>query len=166
MQAAVRWWHAELAAADRAWLRGLPFSATMRVGGETVRFVHASTVGVWTRVWEEHSAQEAAAFFGPSPHIEPGPAPAVACYGDLHGAYEERTRDGLLVNVGSVGNPLDDPRASYVVLEPGPDGVVARFERVEYDVEGELAVAERLAMPEREPWARELREGHYRGLGD
>lgn len=166
MHAAVRWWHDELTPDDRAWLRGLPFSAALEVGGSGVRFVHASVAGVWTRVWEEHSAEDAARFFGPSDHIAAGPAPVVVCYGDLHGAYVERTPDGLLVNVGSVGNPLDEPRASYVVLEAGERGIEAHFERVAYDVAAEVAVAAGLAMPELDPWVRELREAHYRGRSD
>ena len=161
---AVRWWHDELTPSDRAWLRALPFSASSEVGGRTVRFVHASTTGVWNRVWQDHTAQEAAAFFGPSERIEPGPTPAVVCYGDLHGAYLERTPHGQLVNVGSVGNPLDETRASYVLHEPGRTGVDVRFERVAYDVDAEVAVATRLAMPQLAPWIRELREARYRGL--
>lgn len=160
---AVRWWHDELTPQDRAWLRGLPFAASIAIGDEPVRLLHASAAGVWTRVWEEHTDEEAASFFGPSEHIDPGPAPAVVCYGDLHGAYIEHTPQGLLVNVGSVGNPLDEPRASYVVLERGRRGVEVRVERVDYDIDAEVEVAERLAMPELEPWIRELRESHYRG---
>jgi protein phosphatase len=163
VQTAVRWWQDELTPQDRAWLRGLPFSASMEVGDHLIRFLHASVLGVWNRVWQEHTDQEAAGFFGSSELIDPGQAPDVVCYGDLHGAYLEQTPRGLLVNVGSVGNPLDEPRASYVVLEPGRSGIEVHFERVAYDIEAEAAVAVRLAMPQREPWIRELREAHYRG---
>lgn len=166
LRSAVQWWHDELDGDDRRWLRGLPFAASRTLGGQGIRFVHASVHGVWTRVWVQHSAEEAAAFFGPSDLIAPGPTPTVACYGDLHNAYEEHTPDGLLVNVGSVGNSLDDPRASFAVLEAAPGGVDVRFERVEYDVEAELAAARSTGMPLYDVWARELREARYRGRTD
>lgn len=41
------------------------------------------------------------------------------------------TGDKLICNVGSVGQPRDDPRASYVLFAPG----IICFRRVEYDVE-------------------------------
>ncbi|HUT61184.1 MAG TPA: metallophosphoesterase, partial [Phycisphaerae bacterium] len=51
---------------------------------------------------------------------------------EINGAYEVAKGRKALINVGSVGQPRDrDPRASYVVVEPG----VVRFVRVEYDVE-------------------------------
>lgn len=159
---AVQWWHDELDPADRGWLRDLPFSADLVLGGAAVRFVHASMEGVWTRVWREHSAEEAAGFFDAAA----GPAPTVACYGDLHLAYVERTPSGLLVNVGSAGNPLDEPRASYVVLGATDDEPTVEFVRVAYDVEAEVAAAERSAMPLAAAWARELREAYYRGRTD
>lgn len=72
------------------------------------------------------------------------------------------------MNVGSVGNPLDEPTPSYVILEgvaggeaDAPFGV--QFVRVPYDVEAEIAVARQLGMPEAEAWAIELRTGIYRG---
>ena len=75
-----------------------------------------------------------------------GPAPTVVGYGDVHDAYLE-SRDGrTLFNTGSVGNPLDEPTPSYVILEgvldatePAPFEV--RFVRVPYDVDAEIAVA-------------------------
>ena len=71
--------------------------------------------------------------------------------------------------MGSVGNPLDEPVRSYVVLsgelgsaEEGPFGL--EIVRVPYDVEAEVEVAHALGMPETEPWEVELRTGVYRGL--
>jgi len=49
---------------------------------------------------------------------------------ELDGVYEVDPARKALVNVGSVGQPRDhDPRAGYVLLEPG----LVRFVRVEYD---------------------------------
>jgi protein phosphatase len=72
------------------------------------------------------------------------------------------------VNVGSVGNPLDEPTASYVILEGDPEGdrtapFSVQFVRIAYDVEAEISVAEQLGMPEADAWAIELRTAIYRG---
>ena len=51
---------------------------------------------------------------------------------EVGNAYEVVSARKALINVGSVGQPRDrDPRASYVVVEPG----LIRFVRVSYDVE-------------------------------
>ncbi|WP_454299164.1 metallophosphoesterase family protein [Salana multivorans] len=96
-------------------------------------------------------------------------------YADIHDAYLEVDNGRTLFNVGSAGNPLDEPTPSYVILEgvegvEGVDRSAARsapfglqFVRVPYDVESEIAVAEDLLMPTREQWAVELRTAVYRG---
>jgi diadenosine tetraphosphatase ApaH/serine/threonine PP2A family protein phosphatase len=62
---------------------------------------------------------------------------------EVSGVWEFSGPRKVLINVGSVGQPRDrDPRASYVVVEPG----LARFVRVEYDVES--VVQKVLAVPE------------------
>jgi len=62
---------------------------------------------------------------------------------ELEGTYEVNPQHKALINVGSVGQPRDrDPRASYVLVEPGR----VQFVRVEYDTE---AVAQKVyAIPE------------------
>ena len=51
---------------------------------------------------------------------------------ELEGIYEVEPNRKAMINVGSVGQPRDrDPRASYVLIEPG----AVRFMRVEYDVD-------------------------------
>jgi diadenosine tetraphosphatase ApaH/serine/threonine PP2A family protein phosphatase len=98
-----------------------------------------------------------------------GPAPSVVGYGDIHEAFVEGGGGRTLFNVGSVGNPLDEPVPSYVVLEgivdepePAPFGI--QVVRVPYDVEPEISVAARLGMPALEPYAVELRTALHRGL--
>ena len=60
-----------------------------------------------------------------------------------------------LLNPGSVGQPRDgDPRAAYLLLEPGQ---VARFRRVEYDVETTQAEMREAGLPE--PLAARLAAG-------
>lgn len=50
---------------------------------------------------------------------------------ELDWEFEIEPEHKVIVNVGSVGQPRDrDPRAAYVILEPG----LVRFVRVEYDL--------------------------------
>lgn len=73
---------------------------------------------------------------------------------ELRNAYEITPKKAL-INVGSVGQPRDrDPRASYVLIEPG----VVNFIRVEYDFR---ATAEKIfAIPELDDYlGTRLKEG-------
>lgn len=90
-------------------------------------------------------------------------------YGDLHAAWMINVDASTLVNVGSVGNPLDGRTAAqYVVLEgrrgPDPGDLHVSFRRVSYDVEAAIALARRREMPELEPYTIELRTGVYRAF--
>jgi predicted phosphodiesterase len=163
------WWRDELRPAQRAWLKELPLSHDLLVSGKRIRLFHASAESPHVRVHYDHTREQFAGMFANTPMTGGGPEPTVVGYGDLHDAYVETTEGRTLFNVGSVGNPLDEPLPSYVILEgvlgatdPSPFGL--QFVRVPYDVEAEIAVAERLAMPRATEWAAELRTARYRGL--
>jgi diadenosine tetraphosphatase ApaH/serine/threonine PP2A family protein phosphatase len=66
--------------------------------------------------------------------------------------YVVRPEEKAIVNPGSVGQPRDgDPRASYAILDTGPDGKqpTVRFHRVNYDIQ--LTVDQIHAIPELHP---------------
>jgi predicted phosphodiesterase len=162
------WWRDELRPDQRDWLRALPLSHDLLVSGRDLRVFHASATSVYTRVFRQHTADEFAGMFATTELTGPGPVPSVVGYGDIHAAYVEVHDDRTLFNTGSVGNPLDEPVPSYVVLEgavgvaePGPFSL--QLVRVPYDVEAEIAAARTLGMPQFEPYAVELRTGVYRG---
>ncbi len=97
-----------------------------------------------------------------------GVTPTLVVYGDIHDAYLETVDSLTLLNVGSAGNPLDEPHAAYAILEGELDGASdAPFSiqhvRVPFDVEAEIAVARERGMPELEPYASELRTAVHRG---
>ena len=97
-----------------------------------------------------------------------GPSSDVVVYGDIHDPFLRSGREGVLANVGSVGNQLDDPTPSYVILEGDADGGAEapfgiQFVRVPYDVEAEIEATLALGMPETEAYILELRTGVYRG---
>lgn len=164
----MRWWRDELSVASRAWLATLPFSRDLVMSGRRVRLFHASAESPHIRMHFHHSPEQFAGMFDNTEMTGDGPAPDVVGYADIHDAYVESFEGRTLFNVGSVGNPLDEPTPSYVVLEGVPDSeermpFSIQFVRVPYDVEAEVAVADRLDMPTRDLWARELRTAVYRG---
>lgn len=162
------WWRKEIPAEDRQWLFALPGSLDLELSGRRVRVLHASPVDEFTRVHREHGAEQFAMMFAPTPFTGDGGPADVVVYGDIHDPFLRSGKEGTLVNVGSVGNQLDDPTPSYVVLEGDPDGgkdapFGIQFVRVPYDVEAEIAAARALGMPELEAYEIELRTGVYRG---
>lgn len=165
----MRWWHNELSAQDRQWLSNLPLVHDLVLSGRRIRLVHASAESVYTRVHFRHTDEQFDAMFASTELTGDGPAPTMVGYGDIHDAYLEVNRGRTLFNVGSVGNPLDEPMASYVILEGVPDGGPSdpfglQFVRVAFDIEAEIAVAELLAMPQLQAYAIELRTAIYRGM--
>lgn len=162
------WWHNELGPADRHWLQTLPPSHDLVLSGRRIRLFHASAKSVYHRVHFRHTDDDFEGMFAATELTGYGPAPDVVCYGDIHDAYAATYRSRTLVNAGSVGNPLDEPQASYVILEGEPGGgrtepFSIQFVRVPYDVEAEIAVATALGMQALEAYAIELRTAVYRG---
>ncbi|WP_336725186.1 metallophosphoesterase family protein [Cellulosimicrobium cellulans] len=165
------WWRDELRADQHAWFGTLPLSHDLLLSGRRVRLLHASAASVHVKVFRDHSPGEFAGMFAATALTGAGPEPTVVVYGDTHDAYVETSRGRTLANVGSVGNPLDEPTPVYAILEgvlgsPDPAPFSLQHVRVPYDVEAEIAVAYDLGMPEADAWAGELRTGVYRGLAD
>ena len=162
------WWSDELEPGQADWLADLPFCHDLVLSGRRVRMLHASPQGVFSRVSYVHSQVDYERMFLNTDFTGDGPAPSCVLYGDIHGTYLQGDDNQTLVNVGSVGNPLDATTSSYVILEgvagspdPAPFGI--QFVRVPFDTEREIAVAEASGMPEAEEYAIELRTGLYRG---
>ncbi|GAA1490328.1 metallophosphoesterase family protein [Brachybacterium sacelli] len=162
------WWRSELSVEDRRWLIGVPGSLDLEFSGRRVRLLHASPIDEFTRVHREPDEETFAMMFEPTPFTGDAGRADVVVYGDIHDSYLAAQPGATLVNVGSVGNPLDEPTPSYAILEGVAGGEAAapfgvQFVRVPYDIEAEIAVARQLGMPEAEAWAIELRTGIYRG---
>ena len=92
----------------------------------------------------------------------------VVVYGDIHYAYMQNLKGKILCNAGSVGNPLDEPQASYVIFE-GVEGAgktapfSIQFVRVPYDIQLALKIAKETELPELDAYTLELTEAKYRG---
>ncbi|MCG7380584.1 metallophosphatase family protein [Paenibacillus sp. ACRSA] len=163
-------WQADKLGQERLdYLANLPFSHQFELSGRTIRLVHASPQSVYHRVqpWDEMD-KRIAMFDAPANEPELGQADIVG-YGDVHNAYLQHLNGKVLFNVGSVGNPLDIPQASYCILEGESNGDInqtinIQFVRVPYDIEQEVQVAQQAGVPALELYIREIRTGVYRGL--
>lgn len=163
-------WHYERLGPDRiAYLKALPYSHDFYVSGRLVRVFHASPQDLNHRVHEDAPLARRTAMFESTELLtQPEGTPDIVAYADIHGAYLQHIRERTLLNTGSVGNPLDQPDASYVIVtgylgsrERGPFSV--SFARVPFDVELAISQAREAGMPALEPFIYEMRTADYRG---
>lgn len=163
-------WHQAVMGDDRmAYLRALPFMIEFKLSGRLVRLFHASPRSLYERVQPWDPYERRVSLFEGSPHSGSEASADIVGYGDIHNAYVQHLENRTLFNAGSVGNPLDLPAASYVILEgvlgsslPAPWSI--QFIRVPYDIELAIRTAAEAGMPQLEAYAKELRTAVYRGL--
>ncbi|MHC0036239.1 metallophosphoesterase family protein [Pseudoneobacillus sp. C159] len=166
-------WHQEQLGEERLnYLATLPFHFDFYMSGKYIRLYHASAKSIHHRVVPMiHPKGEKLAMFENTEWITPlakDLQPDIVGFGDIHAALIEPIDDQkTLFNVGSVGNPLDIPQATYAILhgqygatEFGPFSI--EISRVPYDIEKEIQIATEMGMPYVEPYAMELREAIYR----
>lgn len=163
-------WHQERLGPERlAFLRSLPNTIDFLLSGQRVRLLHASPPGVYHRVHQTDPIEKLESMFDCTDFTGHGFDPDVVGYGDIHSAYLRTLHLKVLFNVGSVGNPLDQPLACYAILE-GSDGdimaspLAISLVRVPYNIERAIRDAADEDMPDLEPYASELRTSRYRGL--
>lgn len=165
-----RWHRNQLGEAHLAYLAALPNSVDVMMSGRHIRLFHASSESLYKRIYPSSSAEEQLAMFANTPFTgTQTKEPEIVGYGDIHVPYLLTFDGKTLFNVGSVGNPLDEPRAAYALLEGTLDSTDAsafalQFVRVPYDIEHAVAVAAQSGMPEFTAYATELRTAVYRSL--
>lgn len=122
---------------SKRYLGALPFRLDLRpLGGHqrgpTVTLLHGNPVlntVYWTAGRDDAFCSKMATLAGATPGD-------VVAFGHTHCPWYRTVAGIHFVNTGSVGRPKDgDPRASYVVLALGDDGVTAEIVRVEYDLQ-------------------------------
>ncbi|MBK8906312.1 MAG: metallophosphoesterase family protein [Anaerolineaceae bacterium] len=168
---ALRWHQAQLGRERIDYLCGLDNVIDLWLSGRPIRLYHASAESVFVRVYPDSDPATHLGMFANTDFTGTAvPAPTVVGYGDIHSAYvlSLYQHQKTLFNVGSVGNPLDEPLATYAILEGVRDSRAAapfavQLVRLPYDIEGEIAIATDMQMPELEPYAKELRTAVYRG---
>ena len=165
-------WNINKLGAERMdYLSRLPLFIEFYMSGKLVRLFHASSDDVFKRVQATAPIEEKLALFkAPILSRECGCLDSdVVGYGDIHNAYAQNFRGKAIFNVGSVGNPLDIPQASYSIIE-GMYGdkqlgsISTSLVRVPYNIEKAVREAQGENMPEVNEFVNELRTARYRGL--
>jgi predicted phosphodiesterase len=140
------WTRSQLDATTLAALAALPFEARLPTPAGDLLVVHASPRSVYDKCGGPHNttAEATAAYTGTG-------ATAIA-FGHYHVSFVRPMPFALLVNVASVGIPIDrQPLAAYTILTATADGWVVEQRRVPYDVDEEQRVAAAVGMPRWEP---------------
>ncbi|MGF7050543.1 putative phosphoesterase [Paenibacillus sp. DS2015] len=165
----VKWNQAVLGEHRLQYLRELPFSIEFVMSGKFIRLFHASPRSINERIqpWDDH--EKRLSLFESSEWCQQQLTADVVGYGDIHNAYIQHLNGKTLLNVGSVGNPLDLTQSSYVVIEGEMDSATLaplniQFIRVPYDIELAIQQAVATDMPSIEAYIKELRTAVYRGL--
>ena len=134
-----RTWHTQiLSAEDKQYLRGLPLSAHVELGGATFFLAHASPTGDLYKYLRPEVTDEV---------LEEEIRGIDADYvfiGHTHLPMIRHLGKTIIVNPGSVGQPRHgDPRACYVVWEDGE----VRFCRSAYDTSQTIAALAQAPLP-------------------
>jgi protein phosphatase len=167
----LKWHQQRLGAARLDYLSELPNIIEFLMSGRKIRLFHASEEGVDCRVHMWDPDERHLAMFTNTEFTGNNFTPDTVGYGDIHTVYLKNLRGKVLFNVGSVGNPLDEPTAAYAVMEgdygsPEKSDFAIDIVRLPYDIELAIAQAKEEGMPELVPYANELRTAVYRGIPD
>lgn len=162
-------WHQDRLGPERlAYLGALPFAFDFTLSGKRIRLVHASPQGTFHRVHQSGPVERQEAMFESTAFTDPAFQPDIVGYGDIHVPFVRTFPNRMLVNAGSVGNPLDTTLACYVILEGSanarsPAPLAVSLVRVPYDIERAIRDAADVEMPDLDAYAWELRTARYRG---
>jgi putative phosphoesterase len=125
---------------ELAWLRALPLSLRLELGGIGIHVFHGSPSDPLTEYIYPWEAEGLLGGYLAEARCR------VLVLGHTHVPYVVQSGDGLLINPGSVGQPRDgDPRASYMFLDTISLKVERR--RVEYDIEATAGKIIELGIP-------------------
>jgi len=135
-----RAWHTQiLSAEEKEYLRGLPLSEHLELGGASFFLAHASPAGDLYKYLRPEISDEALA-----EEIQGIDADFI-CIGHTHLPMLRHLGKSMIVNPGSVGQPRHgDPRASYVVWENGE----IHFHRLLYDTDKTIAALAQAPIPD------------------
>ena len=161
------WQQSRLGEERLKYLQGLPMYEEFYLSGKLLRLCHASPNDLFHRVYLSTELSQRRKLFAGTPTLNR--EADVVGYGDIHGAHVDHFDGRTIFNVGSVGNPLDMPQASYGIIEgelqAETKGVLTiSIVRVPYDIDLAVSQAEATDMPEKQEYINELRTAIYRGL--
>lgn len=166
VDARLRWYLDDAGEENIEYLGALPHSAEITLSGRLIRLFHAHPQN-FNRYYEDSPVEKRLELFAPAIGSAGERLSDVAVYGDIHSAYLQTLGEKyMLLNAGSVGNPLDLTQPSYVILEGdegnGADaGFGVQFVRVRYDVDRAVALARERGVPDLDGYISELRTAVY-----
>lgn len=133
---AARWTAKELSESSRNYLASLPPRTHITIGGKLAGLYHGSPRDDSEYVFEEEAEPELLRLSGTR----------LLILGHTHVPFIFRSKEGAIVNPGSVGQPRDgDPRACYMIYDSTKDDFTIR--RVEYDIEAVVQAVSRAGLP-------------------
>ena len=144
------------------YLGALPHCAEFYISGKLARLFHAHPKN-FNRYYQDSPIEQRLELFDFSEFAEVKKPADIAVYADIHATYMQVLHGKYLINVGSVGNPLDTTQAPYVMFE-GDDGNTnfgIQFMRVTYDIEKAVANAREANSPDLDGYITELRNAVY-----
>jgi len=165
------WYARQLGKERLEYLHSLPYVCDFWMSGKRLRLYHASQESVFTRIqpWMPYETHRAMFENTPFTGMDTAP-PDVVGYGDIHCAYMLTLpqEHKILFNAGSVGNPLDLPLATYVVMTGKFESEISAplsidFIRLPYDIDLAIEQARHVGVHEVEAYAIELQTSVYRG---
>jgi len=170
-------WHREKLGKERLeFLENLPMYYDFYMSGSLIRMFHASKNDTNFRVLDFASVEEKMKLF----EDENGISPDIVLYGDIHIQYMQKFYNKTLVNVGSVGNVVENLnhdetikdmsetlQAYYTILEGEyssrqRSSLSIQFIRVPYDINQEIEIAKKNNCASLENYILELTTGMYR----
>lgn len=170
-------WHREKLGKERIkYLNELPMYFDFYMSGSLIRMFHASKEDTHFRVLDFANVEEKMKLF----EDKDGIIPDIILYGDIHIQYMQKFFNKTLVNVGSVGNVVEDLnhdetikdmsetlQAYYTILEGDYNSkqrssLSIQFIRVPYDINAEIEIARKNNSPSLDNYILELTTGMYR----
>ncbi len=158
-------WHQNKLGKERLeYMKNLPMYLEFYISGKLVRLFHASPKDLFQRIYITNNMDEKMKLFDPPSDLKKNSD--IVGYGDIHGAFIDNFKGKSLFNVGSVGNPLEIPQASYAIIEghyqsEKISSILTSLVRVPYDIEKSIADASATDMPKKTEYIEELKTAVY-----
>lgn len=159
--ARAHWYIKQIGPERIEFLGSLTHSYELTFSGRLIRMFHAHPID-FSRYYSFSPLEKRLELFESGRN----PSADIAIYADIHTAYMQMLEGKTLLNIGSVGNPLDLPEASYVILEgaEGMDsgaGLNIQFVRVPYDTAKVVRTAQECGLPDLEGYIQEITTAKY-----
>jgi predicted phosphodiesterase len=123
----MRWSAEALTDDNKAWLRQLPRTIRLTLGGRSIFLFHGSPLKENEYLWASRPSRVLA-------RIASDEADDLFCFGHTHESFHRVVGQGRFVAAGSVGCGLaGDARARYAVVYVGQPDIAVGFRSVDYD---------------------------------